>query len=520
MVSTQQMITDLKTIESLDSVICEQIYQHCLNDTGSENQILLSLDKPKAVFYLNWKKEYEYKEVLKKAAPEQQTADDMFLSQLYADLFRNEVCYNTTAKCWYYYDGIKWVPDEGRTMALNKARQIKNLLIGYSAGLESDVAQKNLITIAQKMGNYNRRTTLVDDARSLMAITYSDFDKDPDLFNCLNCTINLKTMQIFPHNPKDMISKVCGCNYNPSADKSKWQQFIKSIMQGNTDKMNYLQRIIGYGMTAENSIECAFFLYGATTRNGKGTLVSSIARMMGDYAGTAQPELLAQTKRNGSSATPDIASLAGIRYLNISEPKKNMLLDVALFKTLTGRDTISARRLYEMPFEFVPQFKLFMNCNYLPAVTDNTVFQSERIRIITFDKHFTKKEQNPNLKNELQTDDVLSGVLLWALEGLQEFTKNGEQPPKCVLDATTRYKADTDKILKYISDCMEPAEKVNTSAADAYKSFEKWCSKNGYALEGKTVFMNGLREHDLLSDSGTISGKTVRNVIKGYQIIE
>lgn len=51
--------------------------------------------------------------------------------------------------------------------------------------------------------------------------------------------------------------------------------------------------------------------------------------------------------------------------VNISEPGKQMVLSASLVKTLTGRDTINARFLNENSFEFVPQFKLFINTNPL-----------------------------------------------------------------------------------------------------------------------------------------------------------
>lgn len=86
--------------------------------------------------------------------------------------------------------------------------------------------------------------------------------------------------------------------------------------------------------------------------------------MMGDYAANARPETLAKKKYvNGSAPNEDIARLAGVRFVNTSEPPKNMELDSSLVKSLTGRDTITARRLNEGSFEFTPQFKLFFNTN-------------------------------------------------------------------------------------------------------------------------------------------------------------
>lgn len=85
--------------------------------------------------------------------------------------------------------------------------------------------------------------------------------------------------------------------------------------------------------------------------------------------GTAET-ITQKDKANSNAPTEDIARLAGARVVNISEPGKQMVLSASLVKTLTGRDTINARFLNENSFEFVPQFKLFINTNHLPKVTD------------------------------------------------------------------------------------------------------------------------------------------------------
>jgi len=166
---------------------------------------------------------------------------------------------------------------------------------------------------------------------------------------------------------KTLLSKIANVSYNPAARSELWQHFINEVMQGDEEKIKYLQKAIGYGITADTSLETCFILYGATTRNGKSTLVETIMHMLGGSSGYAmqmKPESLAQKQNNDSrQANGDIARLAGARFLNVSEPPKKMIFDAALLKTLLGRDSIVARHLHEREFEFDPMFKLFMNTN-------------------------------------------------------------------------------------------------------------------------------------------------------------
>lgn len=445
---------------------------------------------------------------------------EMGISQIFNELFSEHLRFNATAKKWWLWDGIVWREDVGGAYSAEQAKNLYRQLVIYGCKkIESDDVREKFLDCIRKYGNYNKRKTMLEDAKPLMIVTQEDFDCKHNLFNCLNCTLDLDTLESHEHRASDMLSKVSGCNYNPAADGTKWSKFIDEIMQGNKEKSRYFQKIKGYALTAETFLETGFFLYGRTTRNGKTTAEEVYKAMMGDYAATVQPETLERMKfRNGSTPTPDKARLAGVRFATIPEPPQGMVLDVALYKQWTGGNRITARFLNENSFEYKPQFKLFFDCNHLPIVADDTLFASDRVRIITFDRHFEPQEQNKHLKQELQAAEVLSSVLNWALDGLRDLRANGEQPPECVLKATADFEKQSDKILKFFNDCMVAKENINTSGADVYRAYCGWCRDNGYEVEGKTFFNNSLRERGFMR-SATVNGKTDRNAVAGYDFI-
>jgi phage/plasmid-associated DNA primase len=76
---------------------------------------------------------------------------------------------------------------------------------------------------------------------------------------------------------------------------------------------------------------------------------------LGTYAVSVRAETLAIKNNTDSwTASPDIAKLAGKRLAVASEPQKRMALDVALQKSMTGRDTISARFYINPSFNLHP----------------------------------------------------------------------------------------------------------------------------------------------------------------------
>ncbi len=445
---------------------------------------------------------------------------ELGFATLYSKLYFKELIYNTTLGKWMFYDGMRWCVDEGGIQAATRAMELHDLLKIYG----SKVLDDNFLRYVLTYGSLRKRVALVKDAQILMAKTQNSFDRNTSLFNCYNGTLDLDDdgmISFRDHSYKDMLTKMSGCYYFPDCKEGQWTEFLMQVMQSDWDMVNYLQRLCGYFLTAETSLDTAFFLYGATTRNGKSTFTETFCKMMGDYAAVVPPETLALSKNHtsGDTATPQLARLANIRFLNMSEPPKRMLLNAALFKSLTGGEKITARKLYQEPFEYVPQFKICINCNSLPVVTDDTLFQSDRVRIITFDRHFEPQEQNKNLKQELSDPNVLASVLNWAIEGLIAFREGGEQPPQKVLASTRRYASESDKIQRFLNDCLESNPKKNASGTVAHKKYIEWCNNNGYSADGKSVFFSSLRSKGLLKEHGTVDGTTQRNVISGYEIL-
>ena len=445
--------------------------------------------------------------------------NEMGMSQIYAELFRDEICYNKTIKKNMFYDGSKWQIDKGNVESLLRVRAMIDAMLIYVRSIDYDDVREKYIKYVASYSGLNRRENIVRDAQPLMAVEQSDFDSKPNLFNCLNCTIDLNTMEARDHSSADFLSKVCGCEYDPCADASSWNKHVSEVMMKEKEKMGYLQRSVGATLLPEVKEKIIRILLGSTTNNGKTVTIETIRKMHGDYGATVEPQTIAQARNNtGGGARPDIARLQGIRFVSISEPPKGMLMDGSMIKKLTGGDTITARRLYQDEVEFLPQFKIFMHCNHLPVVTDETLFTSDRIRIITFDRHFEEHEQNKNLIYELQEPEVLSSVLNWALAGLQDIRENGENPPLCVKAAIAMYQKKSDKIRRFFEDTMEKTGK-NSNGATVYESYRKWCGENGFTAEGKGTFFAVLRDRGLMK-SGTVDGKTDRNAIIGYSIIQ
>lgn len=487
----------------------KQEFEQMIN-TVTENRMGCDTEPQKAI-------NKPLEEVLRDLHAEHYETSDKGFGRLFATVFKDKHRYNPSRKDFMLFDGKKWVDDTEGLSARASAKDLSDALVRYAVNVDTE--GKYLKAVAP-LCNIRNRNNMLQDSRDVFFFTNEELDKDDYLLNLQNGTLDLSENEprFIEHSSDLLLSKICNVEYQPGATCKEWEKFLLEIMQGDTEKIQYLQKIAGLSLTGNTQEETCFVLYGSTTRNGKSTFCETLIHLLGDYALTMKPETLAVKQNLDSrSASGDIARLAGCRFCNASEPPKRMLFDTALLKSLLGRDSITARHLHQREFSFIPKFKLVINTNYLPTITDDTVFSSGRINVISFDRHFKPHEQDKHLKDKLRSSSELSGILNWCIEGLRLYRQQGLEPPKTVQNATETYRIDSDKIGNFINECLTKTGK-NSKAKDIYEVYIKWCDDNGYGCENKGNFFAELKTKGLFMNSGTVDGKTVRNIVRGYTI--
>lgn len=456
-------------------------------------------------------------QVLKDLHAERYETSDKGFGRLFADVFKDRHRYNPSRKDFMRYDGKRWIDDIEGLSARASAKVLSDALVRYAVNVDTE--GKYLKAVAA-LCNIRNRNNMLQDSKDVYFFSNEQLDVNDYLLNVQNGTLDLSGNEpvFLSHSPDMLLSKICNAEYDPAADCREWKKFLLEIMQDDKEKISYLQKIAGLSLTGNTEQETCFILYGSTTRNGKSTFCETLIHLLGDYAVTMKPESLAVRQNLDSrQASGDIARLAGCRFCNASEPPKRMLFDTALLKSLLGRDSITARHLYQRETTFIPKFKLVVNTNFLPTITDDTVFSSGRINVISFDRHFEPQEQDKDLKNRLRDKSEVSGILNWCIEGLQLYHKEGLKPPAAVQTATDTYRTDSDKVGNFINECLAKTGR-NSKAKDVYEAYTKWCDDNGYGCENKGNFFAELKAKGLFMNSGTVEGKTVRNIVKGYTV--
>ena len=435
---------------------------------------------------------------------------EMGMANLFGLLYSQEARYCPEMKSWFtYFEGV-WKKDEGAILVSERIKDFVRLMIIYCGEIEDDELRKKYTSFINKMGDRRMRDRILKDATGELRISASEFDRNPYLINCLNGTYNLSDFSFREHKWSDFLTMQTSFKHTISRDvkSERWEKFIDEITEGDKDKAEFLQRALGYSILGLSNEECMFILHGKTTRNGKSTLLNTIETLLDDYAKVAPVGMICKgdRKKDAEAASPTLASLKGKRFVTMSESNEYGSLDEEKIKQLTGGEQISARHLHQAPITYTPQFSLWLSCNDLPMVTDKSLFASERIKVIEFNRHFKPDEQDKHLKNELCSQENLSGIFMWLVRGYIHYQKHGLSMANHLKDVVNRYERDNDIVLQFLENRCEQNEASNIKARDLYKAFKTWTKSEGVYTISARKFNSEMERHPEWFDRKSTSG--------------
>ena len=209
-------------------------------------------------------------------------------------------------------------------------------------------------------------------------------------------------------------------------------------------------------------------------------------------------------------------------YLKINLQKKKEKQDQQTLLwglRLLQKEQFLIRFLHENSFDFKPQFKLYVNTNYLPAITDMTLFSSGRVVIIPFDRHFEEWEQEQNLKAEFSRPEAASAILNWLIEGYTILKEEGFAQPKAVKDATMSYQHDSDKMELFVEEFLEQEKDAECRTSAVYQAYRNWCNDNGYFAENSRNFNQALRTIGTIVRRRPRDGGEKTTLLTGYRLL-
>jgi putative DNA primase/helicase len=308
-----------------------------------------------------------------------------------------------------------------------------------------------------------------------------------------NGILNIFTRELKPFTQEKIFFNKLPVIYNPNTNCLKIDKFLEDIFPVEEDK-NVFYEIGGFCLYNEYNFEKAFMFVG-NGRNGKDKSLELIKRTLGIENCSSIPL---------TTLEPDsfvISELFGKKANLAGEISGQDLKDTSMFKALTGRSLISARRKFLNNINFVNYAKFIFACNDLPMVYDTSRGFWDRWVLLEFPFCFVNKEEydkaedksklkirDENIIEKITTEEELSGLLNKFLDGLTRLMLNRNfSLTKGTDEIKTLWIRKSNSFIAFCMDMLEEDYDGKISKKDLRKRYSHYCKE--YKINSKSDFV-------------------------------
>jgi P4 family phage/plasmid primase-like protien len=414
------------------------------------------------------------------------------------DAHGDDLRYVNDAKTWLHWRGGNWAWDMDGALTRSLAADMHRAIYAEGAVHVAEGLQfAKWARASQEAKTVKNAVSLFSDFEDVR-IPLSAIDNDPYLVGLNNAksVLDLRTGRLRSARQDDYITKSLGIDrLGDSSQAKRWLSFLDQIFGGDQELIDWLQRWFGYMLTGSTQEHCFVFCYGLGS-NGKGVLAETIKSIMGDYSRALGPETLTEMKRQAGAATPDLADLIGCRMALSTETEDGQALAESLVKSLVSGDSMTARKLYSSPVQYVPQFKLMMLGNHKPIIRGNDHGIWRRVRLIPFTRTFKDGDIDTGLPDKLQAEAPY--ILAWMVEGCLRWQRKGlADIPAAIREATAEYRKDQDILGQWLADRCEISLAIETPISILYPDYKAWSIDAGLHPQSKFKFGRKLVERGI-----------------------
>ena len=333
---------------------------------------------------------------------------------------------------------------------------------------------ERLVAWGRASQNSPRFGNAIKHAQPKVAIEFEVLDRHDHLLVCGNGTVDLRSGEILEHDPEHYMTHRIETAYNPEAEAPRWRQFLLEIFDGDADLIDYMQRLIGYGVTGSTREQIFAVLHGSGA-NGKSVFLNVLNTVLEDIVGVAAFSAF-ESKPTGAS-TADLASLRGKRLVFAQEGERNKAMAEAVIKRATGGDRVTCRHLYKDEMTYQPKFLLLLATNYKPRFGGQDPGLWRRVILVPFPRYFTPEERDIYLTETLLTE--AEGILAWIVEGAIDWYRNGLDEPLVIKQSATDYKETSDDLAGFCDFIVVPHPHGRIKGSELYELYRDWCLREG-----------------------------------------
>jgi len=385
---------------------------------------------------------------------------------------------------WLAYDGTKWA-ENGEPHALSA---VAGAVRHYTAGIltRRALTREDCIEIAGFSGSsqQNHALKLLRTAEGICT-DWKAFDALPNVafgepwkVPCANGV----TIELYPDGAKkvrptgaDDLNTMTACAYDPTATAPNIAKAFKDYQPDENVRRFQLQMWCRglSGMGAENFI-CNL---GEGGRNGKGTTMTLLKAVFGDYAQQIPVQVILRARTdNQQTYRSELAKLRGKRFVCCEEPGEGAQYDEGMVKLLTGGGEVPGRAMNRNGVTFNANWLFEMAANARPGWKADDALTGRYVEI-SWDflilKTATGVQEGFKQRLLAETSGLLNAILAnWYGEGKPPV-------PDAVVRQTAIGNAAASPVAGFVRDALlrSPEEKIY--AADLYAGYLTWAKTPG-----------------------------------------
>jgi putative DNA primase/helicase len=311
---------------------------------------------------------------------------------------------------------------------------------------------------------------IVDKVLAATTISRADFQEPLNKINFKNGVLDISTKELEPHNPDFNFLYKLNIDYNPAEDCPVIKKFLHEVTANEND-YQCLKEYIGYTLLSGYPFRVFLVLYGGGS-NGKSVFIYLIRNFIGE--GNVSVVSLQQLQTDRFAP----ARLYGKKANVFADIPPLKMKSTDIIKSLTGyTDKITGEKKFQDTFEFVNGAKLIFSANQLPLVDDETEAFWNRVILINFPHKFEGQSDDKDIFKKLTTPEELSGLLNFAMEGLDQLLKNG----KFTFDHETtyerwqKYTEVENPVHDFMENCINVRVDASATKEALYDAYVVYC---------------------------------------------
>jgi putative DNA primase/helicase len=313
-----------------------------------------------------------------------------------------------------------------------------------------------------------------------------DGGHDGTIVACANGLLDVAGRELLDHTPRFFNVTAVPFDFDPQAPPAlKWLKFLHDLWEEDDDSVNALQEFFGYVISGRLDLHKILLLVGPT-RAGKGVIARGLGALIG-RDNVAGPTL--------SSLAGDfgLAPLLGKPLAVISDARlsgRGSSVVVERLLAISGEDTITVNRKYRDQWTGKLPSRFMVISNELPQLGDASAAIAGRFVTLLLTKSWLGNE-DIELEPELHTE--LTGILNWALDGLQRLDKNNRfTKPASTDEAYIALQDLASPVGAFIRDRCKVGE-GEVSVDGLWSAWKSWAEENGHSAGTKQRLGRDLR---------------------------